>query len=139
MIGKFLKTSLCAALSAVPAAHAETGEIKTPTGLCYQDTVVGKGQQAKSGDTVKVHYTGNLLNGIKFDSSRDRKEPFEFKLGAGHVIKGWDEGIQGMCIGGKRTLTIPADLAYGSRGAGGIIPPDATLKFDVELLEIKSF
>ncbi len=110
----------------------------TPSGLQYEDTVVGNGDEAKSGHHVHVHYTGWLYNdgqqGAKFDSSRDRNSPFEFSLGAGMVIKGWDEGVQGMKVGGQRTLIIPANLGYGARGAGGVIPPNATLKFDVELL-----
>ena len=112
----------------------------TPSGLQYLDTVVGEGAEAKAGVPVRVHYTGWLYNdgqqGAKFDSSRDRNDPFEFPLGAGMVIKGWDEGVQGMKIGGQRTLIIPAALGYGARGAGGVIPPNATLKFDVELLAV---
>jgi len=112
--------------------------ITTPSGLQYEDTTVGEGAQAKAGQDVTVHYTGWLYNngeqGAKFDSSKDRNDPFEFSLGAGMVIKGWDEGVAGMKIGGKRTLIIPAALGYGARGAGGVIPPNATLKFDVELL-----
>ncbi|MPM60037.1 FK506-binding protein [bioreactor metagenome] len=111
-----------------------------PSGLQYHDAVVGEGTQAQAGKTVRVHYTGWLYNdgqqGAKFDSSRDRNDPFEFPLGAGMVIKGWDEGVQGMKVGGQRTLVIPAALGYGARGAGGVIPPNATLKFDVELLEV---
>ncbi len=105
-------------------------------GLVKEDLKQGKGPAAKSGDRVKVHYTGTLLDGTKFDSSVDRNEPFEFTLGKGEVIKGWDEGVVGMKKGGKRRLTIPADLAYGKRGSPPKIPPDATLKFDIELLEI---
>lgn len=112
----------------------------TPSGLQYEDTVTGEGAQAAAGQSVRVHYTGWLYNdgqqGAKFDSSRDRNDPFEFPLGAGMVIKGWDEGVQGMKIGGQRTLIIPAPLGYGARGAGGVIPPNATLKFDVELLAV---
>ena len=110
----------------------------TPSGLQYEDTVVGTGDEAKPGHNVVVHYTGWLYvngeQGAKFDSSKDRGEPFIFPLGGGMVIKGWDEGVQGMRVGGQRTLIIPADLGYGARGAGGVIPPNATLKFDVELL-----
>lgn len=110
----------------------------TPSGLQYTDNVVGDGAEAKAGQHVTVHYTGWLYNdgeqGAKFDSSRDRNDPFDFPLGAGMVIKGWDEGVQGMKIGGQRTLIIPPELGYGARGAGGVIPPNATLKFDVELL-----
>jgi FKBP-type peptidyl-prolyl cis-trans isomerase len=113
--------------------------VKTDSGLQYQDLKVGTGDAAKKGDTVEVHYTGWLKeNNKKFDSSVDRKEPFEFKLGANMVIKGWDEGVQGIKVGGKRKLIIPPELAYGKRGAGnGLIPPDAVLIFEVELLKIK--
>ena len=111
----------------------------TASGLQYDDTVVGTGAEAAKGQQVTVHYTGWLYldgqQGAKFDSSRDRNDPFVFGLGAGMVIKGWDEGVQGMKIGGQRTLIIPAQLGYGARGAGGVIPPNATLKFDVELLK----
>lgn len=110
--------------------------VVTSTGLIYQDLVVGDGQEARVGDTVSVHYTGWLEDGTKFDSSVDRGTPFEFTLGAGEVIKGWDEGVVGMRVGGKRKLIIPPDLAYGASGRGSI-PPNATLTFDVELLEIK--
>ena len=113
----------------------------TASGLQYEDTVQGSGASAQAGAQVRVHYTGWLYNdgqqGAKFDSSRDRGQPFAFSLGAGQVIKGWDEGVAGMKIGGQRTLVIPAALGYGARGAGGVIPPNATLKFDVELIEIK--
>jgi len=104
--------------------------------LQYEDLVVGDGQEAKSGDNVSVHYTGWLTDGTKFDSSVDRGTPFTFHLGAGQVIKGWDEGVAGMKIGGKRKLTIPPELGYGDRGAGPKIPPGATLVFEVELLGI---
>lgn len=113
----------------------------TPSGLAYDDTVVGAGEEAQSGHEVSVHYTGWLLyggeRGRKFDSSKDRREPFSFSLGAGQVIKGWDEGVKGMKVGGTRVLTIPPALAYGTRGAGGVIPPNATLIFEVELLAIE--
>ncbi len=108
----------------------------TDSGLKYEDLVSGEGDEAKAGQMVTVHYTGWLENGQKFDSSKDRNDPFRFKLGAGQVIRGWDEGVAGMKIGGTRKLTIPANLGYGSRGAGGVIPPNATLIFDVELLAV---
>lgn len=111
--------------------------VKTESGLQYVDLVVGTGRQAEVGDTATVHYTGWLVNGTKFDSSLDRKEPFSFRVGAGQVIKGWDEGVGTMKIGGKRKLIIPPDLGYGSRGAGNVIPPNATLTFEVELLGLR--
>jgi FKBP-type peptidyl-prolyl cis-trans isomerase len=109
----------------------------TKSGLKYLDEKVGTGAEAKAGDRVTVHYTGTLKDGTKFDSSKDRNEPFAFQLGAGKVIKGWDEGVAGMKVGGRRKLVIPGDLAYGKRGAPGVIPPDAELTFEVELLGIK--
>lgn len=120
--------------------ETQTTDAETMTlegGLEYQDIKVGDGQEAKPGDTVAVHYTGWLTDGTKFDSSLDRGQPFAFTIDAGMVIKGWDMGVQGMKIGGKRKLTIPPDLAYGERGAGGTIPPGATLVFEVELLAIQ--
>ena len=112
-------------------------EITTPSGLKYTDLETGQGTEAQGGKTVSVHYTGWLENGTKFDSSKDRGTPFSFALGGGQVIRGWDEGVAGMKVGGKRRLTIPADLGYGARGAGGVIPPNATLIFEVELLGVK--
>ena len=108
-----------------------------PDGLKYTDDQVGTGAEAVSGKTVVVHYTGWLLDGTKFDSSRDKNQPFSFPLGGGRVIQGWDEGVAGMKVGGKRTLVIPPGLGYGARGAGGVIPPNATLKFEVELLDVR--
>ncbi|MDD5209377.1 MAG: FKBP-type peptidyl-prolyl cis-trans isomerase [Elusimicrobiales bacterium] len=112
-------------------------EIVLKSGLKYIDVEVGEGPAAVSGKEVTVHYTGTFPNGKKFDSSVDRNEPFAFKLGAGHVIKGWDEGVAGMRIGGKRKLFIPPSLGYGKRGAGSVIPPDADLCFEVELLGVE--
>jgi len=113
---------------------------QTPSGLIFEDVVVGDGPAAAAGHHVTVHYTGWLLEngaaGRKFDSSKDRDDPFDFPLGEGHVIRGWDEGVQGMKMGGTRRLTIPPDLGYGARGAGGVIPGNATLLFEVELLHI---
>jgi FKBP-type peptidyl-prolyl cis-trans isomerase FkpA len=106
----------------------------TPSGLVIEEITVGTGAEAAAGQMVTVHYTGWLTDGTKFDSSKDRNDPFVFPLGAGHVIKGWDEGVQGMKTGGTRKLTIPPALGYGARGAGGVIPPNATLVFEVELL-----
>lgn len=115
--------------------------ITTTSGLQYEEIQAGNGEEAKSGNHVTVHYTGWLQNpdgsaGSKFDSSKDRNDPFDFSLGAGHVIRGWDEGVQGMKVGGVRKLIIPAALGYGARGAGGVIPPNATLIFEVELMGV---
>jgi FKBP-type peptidyl-prolyl cis-trans isomerase len=126
-------------LGMASTVHGE--EVTTPSGLKYTDKVVGSGEQAVSGKKVVVHYTGWLFNnaqkGAKFDSSVDRNDPFSFSLGAGQVIQGWDEGVAGMKVGGERTLVIPPNLGYGAFGAGGVIPPNATLMFDVKLLEVK--
>lgn len=114
--------------------------ISTPSGLQYEDTTIGSGDTATAGMRVKVHYTGWLYDngqqGAKFDSSKNRGQPFAFRLGGGEVIGGWDEGVQGMQVGGSRVLIIPPALGYGARGAGGVIPPNATLKFEVELLGV---
>ena len=114
-----------------------SSEVTTDSGLVYEDLAQGEGPAAEAGRLVTVHYTGWLTNGTKFDSSKDRNDPFVFPLGAGHVIRGWDEGVQGMKVGGVRKLTIPSQLGYGARGAGGVIPPNATLVFEVELLDIR--
>ena len=134
---------LCLSSGSAAADNKETKNmadqttVTTESGLKYVDMVVGTGRQPEVGDTASVHYTGWLADGKKFDSSVDRKEPFSFRVGAGQVIKGWDEGVMGMKIGGKRKLTIPPQLGYGARGAGGVIPPNATLTFDVELLDLR--
>lgn len=139
------RTALLAAFAAsLPSfpALAQTGKfMTTASGLQIKDNEVGTGAQPKRGQTCVMHYTGwlytNGMKGKKFDSSVDRGEPFEFPLGIGRVIKGWDEGVATMKVGGKRTLIIPPQLGYGERGAGGVIPPNATLMFDVELLGVK--
>jgi len=135
----FLTPPAPMAFGAADGAQGKMSEL--PSGLKYTDTKVGTGTEATKGHKVSVHYTGWLYNngakGAKFDSSVDRGEPFAFALGAGQVIRGWDEGVDGMKIGGKRTLIIPPELGYGARGAGGVIPPNATLMFDVELLGVQ--
>jgi FKBP-type peptidyl-prolyl cis-trans isomerase len=113
-----------------------SGMTTAASGLQHRDVKVGDGDEARAGKRVTVHYTGWLTDGTKFDSSRDRNEPFVFPLGGGRVIAGWDQGVEGMRVGGQRRLVIPAALGYGSRGAGGVIPPGATLVFDVELLGV---
>ena len=137
-----LAAMIAGALLIAMTAESPAAELKTlPSGLRYSDEVVGTGPEPKVGQSVQVHYTGWLdqsgAKGKKFDSSRDRGQPFSFTLGAGQVIKGWDEGVASMKAGGRRTLIIPAALGYGARGAGGVIPPNATLVFDVELLDVK--
>jgi len=144
MVKQMVKLALLGMLAIAFAApsfgaeHAKKGgkSVTTKSGLQYVDVVVGKGASPVAGKTVTVHYTGKLTNGKKFDSSVDRKEPFQFVIGVGQVIPGWDEGVMGMKVGGKRKLTIPAQLGYGARGAGPDIPPNATLLFDVELISV---
>ncbi len=130
-----------AVLLPVMAAQAQETTVTTPSGLKIEDTKVGEGASPATGQTCVMHYTGwlyeNGQKGRKFDSSVDRGEPFEFPIGMGRVIKGWDEGVASMKVGGKRTLIIPPELGYGARGAGGVIPPNATLVFDVELLDLR--
>jgi FKBP-type peptidyl-prolyl cis-trans isomerase len=132
---------LATACSSAPSGAAGTGgggqEITTPSGLKYTDEVVGTGKQPQAGQTAVVHYTGWTLDGKKFDSSKDRGQPFTFPLGGGRVIKGWDEGVATMKVGGKRILIVPPELGYGARGFPPAIPPNATLKFEVELLDVK--
>ena len=120
----------------MPTPDQQSSPVTTPSGLKYIDQVEGTGAAPTTGQTVSVHYVGTLQDGTKFDSSRDRNRPFEFKIGVGQVIKGWDEGVGTMKVGGRRQLIIPPELGYGSRGAGGVIPPNATLLFDVELLKV---
>jgi FKBP-type peptidyl-prolyl cis-trans isomerase len=125
---------------APPASGDDTKEkkmVKTDSGLQYVDEKEGDGAVARKGTSVTVHYTGTLKDGKKFDSSHDRKQPFTFQLGAGKVIKGWDEGVAGMKVGGKRKLIIPPELGYGARGAGNVIPPNSELTFEVELLKVE--
>ncbi len=132
-----LKTAV---FSRIQPVYLSAAMITTPSGLQYEDSITGVGDVATDGQRVTVHYTGWLfqdgVQGAKFDSSKDRGTPFVFNLGAGSVIRGWDEGVAGMQVGGTRTLIIPPGLGYGARGAGGVIPPNATLKFEVELLKL---
>ena len=143
IFGTALGLLVLAAIAAACSQSSPSGgggggqQVTTQSGLKYTDVVVGTGAEAKTGQTAVVHYTGWLTDGKKFDSSKDRGQPFSFPLGRGQVIKGWDEGVVGMKVGGKRELMIPPDLGYGARGAGGVIPPNATLKFEVELLDLK--
>ncbi|HUI35236.1 MAG TPA: FKBP-type peptidyl-prolyl cis-trans isomerase [Stellaceae bacterium] len=126
---------------ALPVSAQQGKTVELPDGLKYTDVKVGDGEEAKSGLLISVQYTGwlykNGAKGAEFDSSKNAGKPFTFKLGAGQVIKGWDEGVAGMKIGGQRTLIIPPELAYGAKGAGGVIPPNATLMFDVELVSVR--
>ena len=137
MSGSNMSSAPAAGASAAAAPAAGGGTTVSPSGLKIEEVKVGTGDVAVAGKTVVVHYTGYLTDGTKFDSSVDRGQPFDFPLGAGRVIKGWDEGVAGMKVGGKRKLTIPPELGYGAAGAGGKIPPNATLVFDVELLGVK--
>jgi len=121
-----------------PTAANKPAAVTTPSGLIYLITKAGTGRQPTTGETVIINYTGTLTNGLKFDSSHDRDQPFSFKLGVGQVIKGWDEGVAKLRVGDQAILVIPSDLGYGSRGAGGVIPPDATLIFVVEVLDVKA-
>lgn len=125
------------AAKGAPVTQAQPGKSDAKPELKSEDLKVGTGAEAVAGKTVSVHYTGWLTDGKKFDSSLDHKEPFKFSLGAGQVIQGWDKGVVGMKVGGKRKLTIPSELGYGEQGAGGVIPPNATLVFDVELLGVE--
>lgn len=151
-VGSKQKTAIAAELTQTPPAPTTVTEnnpliannpmpdanaVTTPSGLKYVELKEGTGATPQSGQTVEVHYVGTLEDGTKFDSSRDRGQPFSFKIGVGQVIKGWDEGLSTMKVGGRRQLIIPPELGYGARGAGGVIPPNATLLFDVELLGVK--
>jgi FKBP-type peptidyl-prolyl cis-trans isomerase FkpA len=137
MLAILLAVSVAGAGQATkPGGAMDEKVVTTASGLKYVDLVVGTGAEAQAGKTVIVHYTGWLTDGKKFDSSVDRGEPFSFALGAGRVIKGWDEGVAGMKVGGKRKLMIPPQLGYGARGAGNVIPPNAELVFEVQLLDI---
>ncbi len=141
-------TTLMATEQGTDPSPASAADLSSPTstmpedlttldsGLQYEEMTVGEGASPQTGERVSVHYTGTLLDGTQFDSSRDRNRPFDFKIGVGQVIKGWDEGVSSMKVGGRRKLVIPPNLAYGDRGAGGVIPPNATLIFDVELLRV---
>jgi len=137
VIGNLLNGDVGMAKKDLSSNDTEINMITSESGLKYIDEKIGEGKTPEKGNIVVVHYTGTLEDGTKFDSSRDRGQTFEFPIGMGRVIKGWDEGLSTMKVGGKRKLIIPSDLGYGERGAGGVIPPNATLVFDVELVEIK--
>jgi FKBP-type peptidyl-prolyl cis-trans isomerase len=137
LVGCWIILLIMFVLNPLSGKAAEETMVTTPSGLQYVDVVVGSGREAHPGETAIVHYTGKLTDGTTFDSSKERNDPFSFRLGAGQVIKGWDEGVEGMHIGGTRKLVIPPQLGYGSRGAGAAIPPHATLIFEVELLDLR--
>jgi len=137
VLGAVLVSATGCGSTAAPSTTASKNEVTMQNGLKYTDDQVGTGAEASSGKTAVVHYTGWLADGTKFDSSRDRGQPLSFPLGGGRVIRGWDEGVVGMRVGGKRTLTIPPDLGYGTRGFPPVIPANATLKFEVELVDVR--
>ena len=137
LVGCWIILLIMFVLKPLSGKAAEEVVVTAASGLQYVDLVPGSGREAHAGETAIVHYTGKLTNGTQFDSSKDRNEPFSFRLGAGRVIKGWDEGVEGMKTGGIRKLVIPPQLGYGSRGAGSAIPPNATLIFEVELLDLR--
>jgi FKBP-type peptidyl-prolyl cis-trans isomerase FkpA len=137
LLGSWIILLIVFVFNPLSGKAAEEAMVTSASGLQYVDLVVGSGREAHAGETAVVHYTGTLTDGTKFDSSKDRNAPFSFRLGAGEVIKGWDEGVEGMKIGGIRKLVIPPQLGYGSRGAGSVIPPHATLNFEVELLDLR--
>jgi len=137
LLGSWIILLIIFVFNPLSGKAAEEAMVTSASGLQYVDLVVGSGREAHAGETAVVHYTGTLTDGTKFDSSKDRNAPFSFRLGAGQVIKGWDEGVEGMKIGGIRKLVIPPQLGYGSRGAGSVIPPHAALNFEVELLDLR--
>jgi FKBP-type peptidyl-prolyl cis-trans isomerase FkpA len=137
LLGSWIILLIVFVFNPLSGKAAEEAMVTSGSGLQYVDLVAGSGREAHAGETAVVHYTGTLTDGTKFDSSKDRNAPFSFRLGAGQVIKGWDEGVEGMKIGGIRKLVIPPQLGYGSRGAGSVIPPHATLNFEVELLDLR--
>lgn len=137
IIGSWIILLIVFVFNPLSGKAAEKSMVTTTSGLQYVDLALGTGREAHAGETAIVHYTGTLTDGTKFDSSKDRNSPFSFRLGAGSVIKGWDEGVEGMNIGGIRKLVIPPQLGYGSRGAGSAVPPNATLIFEVELLDLR--